>query len=602
MEQNDQTKEFIRKAIELHGDTYDYSKVEYKKAIEKVIIICKTHGEFLQQSNLHLNGSGCNKCGIINRSNNSRYDTTTFIQKSIEIHGNIYDYSKFVYVDSKTKVIIICKEHGEFIQAPSKHLQKQGCSICCGHEKLNIDNFIIKSKKIHGDKYDYSKVVYINSQTKVIITCEKHGDFEQRANSHIQGMGCRFCGTEKAINQITSNTEEFIEKAKKIHEDNFDYSKVNYKTATEKVIIICKEHGKFEQTPSDHITNKYGCPACANYNKAKTKMNGCKNKFVENAIKIHGDKYDYSKSIYTGAENKLIITCKEHGDFEQQANNHLYGKGCYDCGLNNFINSRRSNIDEFIQKATESHRDTYDYSLVEYISINTKVIIICKIHGEFLQRPYHHYNGQGCNLCGIEKAREKMTSNTQDFIEKAIQKHGDKYDYSKVEYTNCKSNIIIICKNHGDFEQQPSNHLNGQGCPLCVNKTESKLYEKLITIYPSLQTQFKEDWCIKHHHRIYHLPYDFCIPEYKIIIELDGAQHFRQVRNWSTPEEQFENDKYKEECANQNGYSIIRLLQEDVFYDTYDWVKELCDAIEEVKSSEGITNVYLCKNDEYDQF
>lgn len=602
MEKDEQTIEFIRKAREVHGDTYDYSKVQYKKAIEKVIIICKTHGEFLQQSNLHLNGSGCNKCAIISRNNNSRYDTNTFIQKSIEIHGNTYDYSKVVYVDSKTKVIIICKEHGEFIQAPNKHLQKQGCSICGGHEKLNIDDFIIKSKKIHGDKYGYSKVVYINSQMKVIITCEKHGDFEQVAKSHIQGMGCRFCGTEKAINQITSNTEEFIEKAKQKHGDKYDYSKVNYNTATEKVIIICKQHGEFEQTPTFHITTKYGCPACSNYNRGVTKMNGCKNKFVESAIKKHGDKYDYSKSIYTGSENKLIITCKEHGDFEQQPKNHLYGKGCYECGLNNFINSRRSNIDEFIQKSREIHGVTYDYSLSEYISSNTKVKIICKIHGEFLQTPSHHHAGQGCDLCGIENARQKMTSNTQEYIEKAIQKHGNKYDYSKVEYTNCKSNIIIICKKHGDFEQQPSNHLGGQGCPLCVNKTEAKLYEKLITIYPSLQTQFKQDWSIKHHHRIYHLPYDFCIQEYKIIIELDGAQHFRQVRNWSSPEEQFENDKYKEECANQNGYSVIRLLQEDVFYDTYDWVKELCEAIEQIKSSEGITNIYLSKNGEYDNY
>jgi very-short-patch-repair endonuclease len=140
--------------------------------------------------------------------------------------------------------------------------------------------------------------------------------------------------------------------------------------------------------------------------------------------------------------------------------------------------------------------------------------------------------------------------------------------------------------------------VKGTGCRKCVNKTEAKLYEKIITIYPSLQTQFKQEWC----KRIKHLPYDFCIPEYKIIIELDGVQHFTQIMNWSSPEEQFENDKFKEECANQNGYSVIRLLQEDVFYDTYDWVKELCDEIEEVKSSEVITNVYLCKNGEYEQF
>jgi len=133
---------------------------------------------------------------------------------------------------------------------------------------------------------------------------------------------------------------------------------------------------------------------------------------------------------------------------------------------------------------------------------------------------------------------------------------------------------------------------------MCVNKTEAKLYEKLLTIYPTLLTQFKQDWC----KRISYLPYDFCLPENKIIIELDGPQHFIQVANWSSPEEQFENDKYKEKCANEHGFSVIRLLQEDVFYDTYDWVKEVCDAIEEIKTSGEITNMYLCKNDEYDKY
>jgi very-short-patch-repair endonuclease len=117
-------------------------------------------------------------------------------------------------------------------------------------------------------------------------------------------------------------------------------------------------------------------------------------------------------------------------------------------------------------------------------------------------------------------------------------------------------------------------------------------------IFPNLISQFKQEWCKK----LKHLPFDFCIPEYKIIIELDGRQHFQQVRNWSSPEEQFENDKFKEKCANNNGYSVIRLLQEDVFHDTYEWLKELCDAIEQIKSSNEITNIYLSKNNEYDNF
>jgi very-short-patch-repair endonuclease len=134
-----------------------------------------------------------------------------------------------------------------------------------------------------------------------------------------------------------------------------------------------------------------------------------------------------------------------------------------------------------------------------------------------------------------------------------------------------------------------------------VNKTEGKLYEILLPLYPTLISQFKQDWC-KNNKSNRFLPFDFCIPEDKIIIELDGPQHFKQISNWSNPEKQFENDKYKEQCANDNNYSVIRLLQEDIFNDTYDWLKELSETIEETKNGSDIVNTYLCKNNEYDAY
>jgi very-short-patch-repair endonuclease len=144
--------------------------------------------------------------------------------------------------------------------------------------------------------------------------------------------------------------------------------------------------------------------------------------------------------------------------------------------------------------------------------------------------------------------------------------------------------------------------IGGRWCPYCVNKTEGKLYEKLKILYPSIISQFKTEWCKNVNNN--KLPFDFCIPELNIIIELDGAQHFKQVSNWKSPEQQFENDKYKQECANANHYSMIRLLQEDAWFDKYDWIKELCDAIEHIRSSGGetVTNKYLCKNGEYDHY
>jgi hypothetical protein len=141
MEQHDKTKEFIHKASEVHGEKYDYSKVEYKNAHQKVIIICKTHGEFLQSPNGHLSNSGCVKC--IDRTKR-RSNIEEFIIKANDVHGDKYDYSKFNYINCKTKGIIICKKHGEFTQHASNHLLGKGCSKCAGCYKYTTNEFIEK--------------------------------------------------------------------------------------------------------------------------------------------------------------------------------------------------------------------------------------------------------------------------------------------------------------------------------------------------------------------------------------------------------------------------------------------------------------------------
>jgi very-short-patch-repair endonuclease len=159
--------------------------------------------------------------------------------------------------------------------------------------------------------------------------------------------------------------------------------------------------------------------------------------------------------------------------------------------------------------------------------------------------------------------------------------------------------ICEIC--NYEFESSLSNisKIKGTWCPLCVNKTEHKFYNILLHLYPSIRFQFTEEWCKK----INKLPFDFCIPGHKIIIELDGRQHFEQVGIWKTPEEQQERDRYKEKCANDNGYSIIRLLQTDVMNDTFDWLTKLQNAIQKIISDDSVIhNIYICENNEYDDF
>ena len=204
MEQNDKTLDFISKAKKIHGNKYDYSLVNYIRAIDKVCIICPKHGEFWQTPHNHISSkSGCPKCC----KNHNRYTTKDFIEKANSIHNNKYDYSLVVYESGTKHVNIICPIHGVFKQAPGKHLNGQGCPICGKKKtwdkaKKTTKQFITEAQKIHGDKYDYSLTDYINSNKKVKIICKKHGIFEQTPHHHLNFHGCPHCSNSTLENEL----------------------------------------------------------------------------------------------------------------------------------------------------------------------------------------------------------------------------------------------------------------------------------------------------------------------------------------------------------------------------------------------------------------
>jgi len=462
-------EEFIKKAKIIYGDKYDYSKVDYKNANTKVIIICKEHGEFYKTPSKHTNSKqGCKKCSGF-------YIPTTdeFIENAKLIHGDKYEYSKVNYKYSNENVIITCKIHGDFLQRPANHINsKQGCPKCAGQNKTNLE-FIQEVIKIHGDKYDYSKVNYINANTKIIIICKEHGEFEEKPCSHLIGHGCIKCGIIMRSNKHRKTLEEFIEKAKLVHGDKYDYSNVEYKSTDIKVIITCKIHGNFEQTPNRHLVGQgcYKCGIILSSNKNRKTLE----EFINKATLVHGNKYDYSKVEYKSRKTKVIIICKEHGDFQQEPHCHLIGQGCINCSRINSAEKRTKTLEEFIEKAKLVHGDKYDYSNVEYINTDTKVIITCKIHGDFKQVPNSHLAGRCCFKCSHINGAEKRKMTLEEFIEKAKLVHGDKYDYSKVNYINANTKIIIICKEHGEFTKTPLAHYNSCiGCPKCSNNGYSK--------------------------------------------------------------------------------------------------------------------------------
>lgn len=346
-------------------------------------------------------------------------------------------------------------------------------------KKTTLTEFIEKARKVHGDKYDYSKVQYINSHTKVCVICPKHGEFWQTPYTHSHGTGCPKCAIAIRKEKILSNTEEFVKKAKKIHGDKYLYDKVNYVNSQTLVDITCPIHGVFKQRPNGHL-HGYGCPKCAGNQKKDKEL------FITKSREVHGDKYIYDK--------------------------------------------------------------------VNYVNTDTKVIITCPIHGDFLQTPYWHIKGQGCHKCAWQRQSERQFSTTEEFIEKSKNIHGDKYLYDKVEYVNYNTEVCIICPQHGEFWQTPGSHIQGHGCHKCaciISKPENEINDYIKNTL-GLQTIIRNKTVLDG------LEMDILVPSHKLAIEYDGL-------HWHS-EAQGKDSSYhlnKTKLAESKGYHLIHIFEDE---------------------------------------
>lgn len=258
------------------------------------------------------------------------------------------------------------------------------------------------------------------------------------------------------------NTEDFIDESKSKFGDRFDYSKVVYIKYTQHVIIICLNHGEVIQTPRGHLRSNHGCSKCSFDYNAKNRIIKAQNKFIDCAHAIHGDVYSYEKTIYSGSDKKIIVTCKEHGDFNTTPSRMLRGHRCNDCYWEQHPNHKRRTAEEFFDEVNVIYNNHYDYSKSNYVNMAAPIIIICPKHGEFKTIPKDHLNGRICKLCRVHNY------NTEIYIIKAKKKHGELYDYEKVNYIGSKNKVIIKCRVHGEFSQNANSHLRGAGCPHCA--------------------------------------------------------------------------------------------------------------------------------------
>lgn len=439
--------------------------------------------------------------------------------------------------------------------------------------KLTKEQWVARAVAKYGDKYDYSESEYLNGMAPILIRCKKHnlvfrtiaGNFiNERSNTH-----CPICYAEMKAEQLLSTAYKnnakdvriaediikgikngrltmsgarkpniikapvdykkvFLNKVKEMYGDKYDLSKTEYKTRDTTLTMICKEHGEFHITPrtllyGSHGVKPHGCPICEGI-KQPVKTNP--ESFKSEMKKIYGRKLKFKIPNKITKDTQITAICKHHGEITHSVGYFKSGKGCEYCS------GKKTYWPDFIKLARKVHGDKYDYSQTEIPKRNAdKITIICPEHGQFRQFAWLHLSGSGCPECVGYPNRKTREQRENEFIQKARDLFGDKFDYSKVHYVNNDTNVTLTCKEHHiEFETSPDTHLRGSGaCPMCTRSIgEAKIYGYLSRHKIKFFTQHK----IEHNNPLckrQYLVVDFYIPEYNVVIEYNGKQHYQHV-------------------------------------------------------------------------
>lgn len=243
--------------------------------------------------------------------------------------------------------------------------------------------------------------------------------------------------------------------------------------------------------------------------------------FLE-TIRTRKPEYDYSKAIYKGAREKVCVVCKTHGDFWISPDNLYKGKGCPRC--TKYRN--RPTTESFLELARKKHPE-YDYSETEYTGAKSKMKIICPKHGAFWINSWNFMNKSGCPQCALEYRARARAKTTDAFIEESKRIFGDRYSYSRTEYIARNKSVIVTCGIHGDFQAVPFNYLRGCGCPKCRDGSGAEdILQQLLNESHIVFERNKKFDDLKDKKK---LSYDFYLPEKRILVELNGGQHYRYI-------------------------------------------------------------------------
>lgn len=409
-------EEIIKRFIEVHGNKYDYSKVEYRGMQKHVIIICPKHGEFMMTPHNHISGQGCPEC--VGRNMN----TEKAIKRAIEIHGNYYSFDEFKYIKSNVKSIVICPKHGRFEITPNDLFQGGGCPKCRidkmkEKNTIKADEFKKRGYEKFGGRFDYSDLIYNGYQKETDFNCPIHGKIRMKPKDHLKyKYGCPKC-TGRSL-----STYDWIKRFFEVHGNLYSYDEFVFLGSKIKSIVICPKHGRFEITPNAHYYGE-GCPECAKERVQQFNSMG-KEKFLEKAYEIYHGEYRYGDNmVYVNAHTPINAYCDKHGWFETTPNNHLKGKGCPKCAREITAAKLSLGNEGFKERIHSIYGKEFLLDKVNYINNRTPIEIGCKKHGYFEVIPEVLFRGNGCPMCN------KLRSESE--VMDLLAKKGIKFEHEK---------------------------------------------------------------------------------------------------------------------------------------------------------------------------
>lgn len=396
-----------------------------------------------------------------------------FIADCNEKHGlDTYDYSEVIYVRGRDRIKVICPKegHGPWHPEARKHRAGTGCRKCyIEGKRITKAEMLKRFIDAHGDTYSYDFSNYNGAASSIQIKCPLHDWFPQICEVHSTGVGCPDCGSIKTAESRRMSFAEFLTRSIERFGEKYHFIENSWSGINQRIGYICVKHGMKTMLASAHLKSPTGCKECSTEQRGlSTRLT--QHQFIQRSKLVHKDKYDYTLTKYQGSDVKVDIICPEHRVFRQNPSTHLSGAGCKRCADIEIGKKRKEQSEEGFWSQVEAvHGNTYDLSKVVYNGVTEDIIVGCSVHKNFTIQAGSFKNGRGCKECGRERTRQARNSTLSEFITKAKAIHGDTYIYDNVNYINAKTNVMITCRIHDGFPQQPTNHLAGNGCPACGN-------------------------------------------------------------------------------------------------------------------------------------